>query len=221
MDRYIDRIKKTANEISEKRDELREQKKINVKNMSIADELFKMRLKDASSLQEIESVSEAVNYERRVMDTQTRDNQDRIDEISQEADDYIDDLENNVRVYKQMGKTSDLVNVRPRINEVESKKNVLKKILAGLGAVVTPVASTVAVTFQKDNMSEHSPEVPSAHHAVLDTQIKTPWDTVREIAKGINEVAEADAEERKRRNEIKEQSKTYPKPEQGEYREGE
>jgi hypothetical protein len=128
MDKHIDRIKKTADEISEKRDELKAQKKINAKDLSIADELFNMRLRDASSLQEIESVSEAVNYERRALDRQTRDNQDRVNEISQEADDYIDDLENNVRVYKQMEKTSNLVNVRPHINEAESRIDELNDV---------------------------------------------------------------------------------------------
>jgi hypothetical protein len=101
------------------------------------------------------------------------------------------------------------------LDELLGDKKLGTRIAAFVGAGVATVAGAVALGFQKDN-KDYSAEVPSVHHTVSDNPIKTPWDIVQEMAEDIHDVFEAGADERKRGDEIKEQAKPYPKPEQEE-----
>jgi len=88
-----------------------------------------------------------------------------------------------------------------------SKNKLGYRIAAGMGALSAGAAGVIA-----DTPNDYCPpqdDVP-AHYAVLDSQIQTPQDIVREMAGDIHDVAEADADERKRSAEIKENTTVFP-----------
>jgi hypothetical protein len=101
------------------------------------------------------------------------------------------------------------------LEELLGERKLGTRIAAFVGAGVATVAGAAALGFQKDN-KDYNTEVPSAHHSVSDNPKKTPWDIVQEMAEDIHDVLEAGTYERKRSDEIKEQSKPYPETEQEE-----
>ena len=82
----------------------------------------------------------------------------------------------------------------------------MKRFAAGMTAVVTAAAGTVAVGFQRDNRHEFDAETPTARHAVLDSPTQTTWDVIRELAAAVHDMAEAHTEavQKNKANEIEE-----------------
>ena len=128
MANSVENLKKRALEISETKNELKEQKKINIGDLSIVDELFNTPLDDDSDAMEIKSLSRAVNTEQNLIGNRIDENQDDIDETSKETDEYTKELRDNVNRLEQMKKTSDLVNVDKQIKDTKTRIDELGEV---------------------------------------------------------------------------------------------
>jgi len=100
----------------------------------------------------------------------------------------------------------------------KSENKIGTRIAAFGGAVVAAVSGAVALGFQREDKNYAGGNTSNAYHTTIDSPTKTPWDAVREMAGDINDTLAASTDERKRSEEIKEQSTPYPKSEQEEYR---
>jgi hypothetical protein len=128
MGNHVEKLKKRALELSETKNGLKEQKKINRDDLSIVDELFSIPLEDDDAISGIKSLSKTVNTEQSNIGENSRKNQIEIDDTSHEADDFINDLKSNLSKLEQMGKKSDLVEVGQQIKENESRITKLEEV---------------------------------------------------------------------------------------------
>jgi len=128
MDKYVDKIKKSANEIKKTQNELRAQTTINEDDSFIVAEIFKIPLKDDATLLQMDSLSKAVNVERNLLTEQIKDNQAKTDETNRKVDEYYDELENNIDLFEKMAKTTDLVDITSEIENTKKLINELKEI---------------------------------------------------------------------------------------------
>jgi hypothetical protein len=151
MANRIKEMKTRALEISKASNDLKEQKKINMSDLSVNSELLGIRFEDESAQSDVEALSKAVTDEQNLIDGLIGKNQKDIDKASDETDDYINGLKSNLRKMERMRKTSDLVDVgqqkgdtKNRIGELEDVKRILKRIAAGGGAIVAGAAGAVS-----------------------------------------------------------------------------
>ena len=165
MGNHVEKLKKRALEISETKDELKEQKKINVGDLSIVDELFSIPLEDDSAVSEIRSLSKAITTEQSQIEDKIEENKDDIEETSEDTDDFIKGLRDNVRRLEQMEKASDLVNVGQQIQKTESRIDELeevKRILETDSHAVSHVQDSYgAIQVDKGKIEETEPSALS------------------------------------------------------------
>ena len=132
MSSRIEKLKERAQEASKCRNELKEQKEININNLSITKRLFSIPLKDGFSLSQIDNLSKIINSEKKWIDKDIEKNKDVINEALQESDSFIRDLAVNKSKLEQIKNTSDLVDVGQQINNTEKrigKLEVIKRML--------------------------------------------------------------------------------------------
>jgi len=173
MANRIKELKTRALEISKTSGELKEQKKINMNDLSIKDELLSIRFEDESAESEVNSVSKAVADEHNLISERIGENLKNIDETSSEADDYINSLKSNRRKMERMRATSNLVDVGRqtgetgrRIKETEGVKQTLKRIAAGIGAIVELPAGAVLPLQNQTEKNSVPIDVPAIYKYV-------------------------------------------------------
>ena len=128
MANHVEKLKKRALEISETKHELKEQNKINISDLSIIDELFSIPLQDDSELPKVKSLSKTVDTEKDIIFDAINENKKDINETSNETDDFITGLKNNVRILEQMEKTSNLVNIKQQVSDTEKRIDELEEV---------------------------------------------------------------------------------------------
>jgi hypothetical protein len=128
MTKRIEKFRKNALEETVKREELKEQQDINRGDLAIIDDLLRTPLADEASAVQIESLSKAVSEEQGLLDRNISENEDEIAKTLGEIDDCTEGLESDIRKYERMEKITDLVNVKPHIEDSKSKIDELDEI---------------------------------------------------------------------------------------------
>ena len=150
----IEKLKKRAFELSEEKNEVKEQKRVNLNDLSITNELFNIPLENDSTKIDINSLSKAVDTEQNQIKKRIGDNQEKINKTSNEADDSIKGLKSNVRKLEQMEKVSNLVNVEQQIGDTKTRIEELVEVKKMLGETleIQPLNEGVDLGFNYDEV---------------------------------------------------------------------
>jgi len=189
MANRVEKLKERALEISEVRNELKEQKATNITDLSITDELFNNPLEDESDLSVIKSLSKAVNIEQDSICAKINKNQENIKETSTEADSFIKGLRDNIRRFEQMKIASDLVDPSQQINDTKTRISKLEEVKQILGSESLDGYSESAVPLEKTLDTDGSePSWKDIYMSMVDTISKSlskPPTTLSKIVASI------------------------------------